>query len=73
MTGYGQARKSRGLPYLAELAEVGNSSVGGGEIAAHLLLRREPSGIFITNNQMAIGAVRSSICKVSAGRNRWAL
>jgi len=58
LTGYRQALQRHGLPYPAELVEVGHSSVEGGEVAARLLLRREPSGMFITNNQMTIGAVQ---------------
>jgi LacI family transcriptional regulator len=58
LTGYRQALQRHGLPYRAELVEVGHSSVEGGEVAARLLLRREPSGMFITNNQMTIGAVQ---------------
>ena len=63
LQGYQQALAEFGLPEIPNLIYYGDFTVGSGHEAAHHLLKRPelPTAVFVGNDMMAIGFLRSSI------------
>lgn len=61
--GYEQALAEFGITYDKDLIECGDFTVGSGHLAAHRLLKlpEPPTAVFMCNDMMAIGFVRSAI------------